>query len=215
MKSNPKIAIIDYGVGNLHSLLKAVQNFTANVKVTDDPEEIASSDALILPGVGAFQAGMEGLAVRGLVDTVKNAAKSGKPILGICLGAQILLEKGYEFGQHIGLGLIPGKVVKFEKLAEEEKIPQVGWNRIYPRSESTLWENTILAGLEKRNPHTYFVHSYIMVPDDDKDTLAKASYGGEDFCAAVKKGNITGTQFHPEKSGEVGLAIIKNFVDSI
>jgi|SRR3989344_1889858 len=213
MNKNAKISIIDYGVGNLHSLLKAVQNFAVNVKITDDSEEIASSDALILPGVGAFQAGMEGLAVRGLTSTVKNFAASGKPILGICLGAQIMLDKGFEFGEFEGLGLIPGKVVHFPTLAEKEKIPQIGWNDIYPPAEKG-WSDPILKTIPV-NSSVYFVHSYILEPEKQENALARAKYGGYEFCAAIRKGKIIGTQFHPEKSGKIGLEIIKNFVDSI
>lgn len=213
MTKSPKISIIDYGVGNLHSLLKAVQNFTGDVHVTENVEKIRKSDALILPGVGAFQAGMEGLAVRDLTSAVKNFVSSGKPILGICLGAQIMLGKGFEFGEFEGLGLIPGKVVYFPELPEKEKIPQIGWNKIYPRPGQN-WNDSILRGLPE-NSYAYFVHSYILEPENTENILARSKYGGYEFCAAIQKDNIIGTQFHPEKSGEIGLSIIKNFVDQI
>lgn len=211
MTKSPKISIIDYGVGNLHSLAKAVQNFTSNVRVTDDAGEISSSDALILPGVGAFAAGMEGLEVRGLTQAVKNFAASGKPILGICLGAQIMLEKGFEFGEFAGLGLIGGQVVRFPELSE--KIPQIGWNKI-SRGAGQNWNDSILKDLPP-DPDVYFVHSYILEPQNPENALAMSEYGGQKFCAAIQKGKIFGCQFHPEKSGSVGLKIIENFIKLI
>lgn len=205
-----KISIIDYGVGNLHSLIKGVQQFTKNVQVTDEAEEIETSSALILPGVGAFAAGMEGLEVRGLVNKIKEAAQSGKPILGICLGAQIMLSMGFEFGEFAGLDLISGKVVEFPVLPEAEKIPHMGWNKIYSGPNDN-WENSILNNIAQ-NSSVYFVHSYILEPKDKTSILAMANYGGYEFCAAIRRENIFGLQFHPEKSGEVGLNIIKNFI---
>ena len=232
MSVRPKISIVDYGVGNLHSLNKAVKLFTDNAVITEDKDTIASSDGVILPGVGAFEAGMSGLKVRNLIDTVKNFAAAGRPMLGICLGAQLMLSKGFEFGEFDGLGIVPGKVTHFPELPEKEKIPHIGWNHIYlvrnlmprasavPRTErisnevNSPWENTILDGIPE-NANVYFVHSYILVPDDPSNILALANYGGYEFCAAIRKGNIYGCQFHPEKSGPIGLNIIKNFIEKI
>jgi len=204
------IAVIDYGVGNLHSLLKAFAGFGVNVFVTEEINKIKTADAIVLPGVGSFKSGMEGLKIRGLVETVKNFAKTGKPILGICLGAQLMLGKGYEFGELNGLGIIPGKVVKFPKL--EEKIPHIGWNEIY--CEKSKWENTILDSVEEKTD-VYFVHSYILEPDKKENILSLAKYGGYEFCSAIRKDNTYGCQFHPEKSGRVGLKIIENFIKLI
>lgn len=208
-----KIVIIDYGVGNLRSLIKAVQKFTSKTVVTDEAEVVNDASALILPGVGAFAAGMEGLKIRGLLEPVKNFAKAGKPILGICLGAQILLSRGYEFGDFEGLDLIAGKVVHFPELQNHEKIPEVGWNQI-SEAHPGGWRGTILEEIPP-GASVYFVHSYIPVPEHEKHVLAKSRYGGYEFCSAIKHENITGTQFHPEKSGSIGLAIIKNFINSL
>lgn len=203
------IAIIDYGVGNLYSLKKALDNFGNNVFITEEAEKILLADAIILPGVGSFEAGMKGLRVRNLVDVIKQYANNGKPILGICLGAQLLLDKGYEFGSFDGLGIIPGKVVKFPKL-KKERVPHIGWNGIFPVKNSK-WDKTIL-NTTKPNSDVYFVHSFVLQPDKKDDILAMASYGDYQFCSAVRRGNIYGCQFHPEKSGEIGLNIINNFI---
>ena len=130
--------------------------------------------------------------------------------MGICLGAQLLFSRGFEFGEHEGLGIIKGSVIKFQELPEKEKIPQVGWNSVLP-SASVSWRGTIFNGLEKRCI-VYFVHSYIFKPEDTQNVLGETIYGGLTFCSAVRKGNVYGTQFHPEKSGTVGLEILKNFV---
>lgn len=204
-----KIAIIDYGVGNLYSLLKAFKHFGADAFITESAEDILSSDAVVLPGVGAFKSGMEGLKIRGLIKTVRDYAKTEKPMLGICLGAQLILSKGYEFGESGGLNIIKGKVVKFPKL--KEKVPHIGWNEIYGNKK---WDKTILENI-KKNSDVYFVHSYILKPDKKEDILSLAKYGDYEFCSAIKRGNIYGCQFHPEKSGKLGLKIIENFINLI
>lgn len=205
-----RISIVDYGVGNLRSLLRAFEYFKSDAHITEDPGDLAESAGIVLPGDGAFAAGMSGLAVRGLKQTVVDFAQSKKPILGICLGAQILLSEGYEFGHHRGLGLIPGKVTRFPKDVGE-KIPQIGWNRIYaPPGKS--WAGMIFNGIGQGS-NVYFIHSYIIEPEKKSGILAQTTYGGFQFCSAVGRGNIYGCQFHPEKSGEVGLSIIKNFIN--
>ncbi|OGN10628.1 MAG: imidazole glycerol phosphate synthase, glutamine amidotransferase subunit [Candidatus Yanofskybacteria bacterium RIFCSPHIGHO2_02_FULL_41_11] len=200
-----RVAIVDYGIGNLYSLRKACAKFTENAVISEDPDVISSADAIILPGVGAFKAGMEGLKKRNLVKIIKRITASGKPILGICLGAQLMLEKGYEFGEFNGLGLIPGKVVPLPSL-KNAKIPQIGWNKLRFYKKSSLFDSL--------NPksYVYFVHSYILKPASRSNILAETSYGGYKFCSAIKSGNAYGTQFHPEKSGVVGLKIIENFI---
>lgn len=211
MNNKVKIAIIDYGVGNLYSLIRAFEFFGVEVVVTEDANALAQVDGIVLPGVGSFEAGMRGLEIRGLTDKIKNMAKNNKPMLGICLGAQIMLTEGHEFGVFKGLDIVKGKVVAFPELEDNEKIPHVGWNRIFPCKEES-WRDTFLNKFNK-NDQVYFVHSYVLEPSSSDDILALSSYGGHIFCSAVKKGNIYGCQFHPEKSGQAGLKIIENFIN--
>ena len=211
------IAIIDYGVGNLYSIKKALDKFGQNTFITEEADKISGADAVILPGVGSFKAGIEGLKIRNLLKPVKDFAKSGKPMLGICLGAQLMLGKGYEFGTFTGLNIIPGKVVKFRRL--KEKVPHIGWNEIYGdkskiKNQKSKWENTILDSI-KENCDVYFVHSYLLQPNKKENILSLTKYGKYEFCSAIKKNNIYGCQFHPEKSGLAGLKILENFVNLI
>src|SRR3989338_7201535 len=152
---------------------------------------------------------MRGLKIRGLKEKVKEFAGKNKPVLGICLGAQILLTQGSEFGTHEGLDIIKGKVVHFPELNEHEKIPHVGWNTVQMLNTDSILKSV------KENDHFYFVHSYALEPEAKENILAQTVYGGHTFCSAVKKGNIYGCQFHPEKSGKVGLKIIENFINLI
>lgn len=209
---NPKISIIDYGVGNLYSVVNAFKKFSGNVAITEEPETIKTSDAIVLPGVGSFELGMKGIELRGLKNAIKEFADSGRPVLGICLGAQIMLTKGYEFGIFDGLDLISGQVVHFPKLILGTKTPHIGWNGIY-RGDNP-WDGTILRSIDK-DDNVYFVHSFFLEPSNKENILALTKYGGREFCSVVKKGNIYGCQFHPEKSGEIGLRIIKDFIELI
>jgi len=211
MITNPKIAIVDYGLSNLYSISKALERFTGNIFITDELSVMNSADAIVLPGVGAFAEGMKGLEMRGLVQGIRDFANSGKPILGICLGAQLLLSKGYEFGIFDGLDIIKGEVIKFPEI-KDAKIPHIGWNKIY--STNNNWGGTILDRV-KQNANMYFVHSYILKPQKEENIFALSEYGGYEFCSIIRKGNIYGCQFHPEKSGEQGLNIIKNFIQII
>ena len=200
------ICIVDYGVGNIHSALKAFKLYCSEAKMSDDSEELKTASGLVLPGVGAYEVGMNGLRERGLIEIIQNASKDGVPILGICLGAQLLLSTGYEFGEHEGLDLIPGSVKHFPELSV--RVPHMGWNEIF---DSGSWEGTILEGIGDR-PEMYFVHSYIMEPSSGKHRLAETEYGEKRFTSVVRHGNTYGCQFHPEKSATLGLRIVENFV---
>src|SRR3989339_546193 len=213
MKNDLKIAIVDYGVGNLYSLIKAFEFWGVQAIVSEDPKVLKEASAIVLPGVGSFEAGMRGLEIRELVETIQEIAKSGKPILGICLGAQLMLSLGHEFGIFKGLDIIRGKVVRFPNLDNNEKVPHIGWNTISP-PKNIDWKDTILDSSDPKNSF-YFVHSYILEPESKENIFALTEYGGYTFCSIVKKGNIYGCQFHPEKSGEVGLKLINNFINLI
>lgn len=210
MTKNRDIVIVDYDVGNIHSARKAFLNFGKTTVLSNDPEVIEKACGVVLPGVGAFSAAMDGLKKYGLVDTIKKVAAENKPLLGICVGAQVFFSEGHEFGIHQGLGIIQGKVIRFNPSECREKIPQVGWNSIFPPNQIS-WGGTIFEHL-KQEDQLYFVHSYFFKPDSEDDILSMTNYGGFEFCSAVKKGNIYGCQFHPEKSGKVGLSIIQNFI---
>jgi len=200
------IAIIDYGVGNLFSLCSSLKRIGAEAVVTADPRLISKADKLILPGVGAFADAAEKLRDTGLGDLVKEQAARGKDIMGICLGMQLLFEKSYEFGEHEGLGLLRGSVVPMEgSIPGELKIPHIGWNALHFCKESKLLRYI------KEGDCVYFVHSYYAENCDDS-LVATAEYGKE-LTAAVQKGNIMGCQFHPEKSGDVGLNILRAFCE--
>lgn len=200
------IAIIDYGVGNLFSLTSSLKKIGADVVVTSDTDEIKSADKVILPGVGAFEDAAEKLRKSGLDKLLIEEAKNGKNIMGICLGMQMLFEKSYEYGEHKGLGLLKGNVIGMQgKIPAELKIPHIGWNALIMKKQSPLFKYV------NEGDCVYFVHSYYASECEDS-VIATAEYGIE-VTAAVAKDNVMGCQFHPEKSGEVGLKILKAFCE--
>ncbi|GJQ22502.1 MAG: imidazole glycerol phosphate synthase subunit HisH [Planctomycetia bacterium] len=203
------IVIVDYGMGNLRSVEKAFERFGFPVKVTDNPSEVIHAEKLVLPGVGAFRDAMDGLRQRGLIEPVKNSIRSGKPFLGICLGLQLLFSKGYEDGEHEGLNIISGKVVRFDfpenKTNGRLKIPHMGWNQI-----SFMKKRIPILSNVPNNVYMYFVHSYYVCPDDESVIATKTEYG-VCFTSMIWYKNIYATQFHPEKSQEFGLTLLKNF----
>ncbi len=204
-----KIGIIDYGMGNLHSVSGALRHIGADCFISRDKAELDSADALILPGVGAFPLAMENLNALDMVSFIRDEAAK-KPLLGICLGMQLLFDVGYEFGECKGLGLIGGKVIRIDEDLDgfDYKIPHMGWNRLEIVNDSPLMKNL------PENPYVYFVHSFKAVTADRKNLVASSEYGCE-ITAVVSNGKVYGTQFHPEKSEAVGLAILKNFCDII
>ena len=198
------IAIIDYGVGNLFSLKSSFAAIGAEAAVTCDPEVIRAADGVLLPGVGAFRDAAAKLRAGGMDALVKKLAAEGKPLLGICLGMQLLFDKSFEYGEYGGLGLIPGNVVPLEGYVPAElKIPQIGWNALELKGDCPLFRYI------KSGDHVYFVHSYYA--DCPAEYVAADTEYGAPVTAAVRKGNVFGCQFHPEKSGEVGLSILKAF----
>ncbi|MEA1915282.1 MAG: imidazole glycerol phosphate synthase subunit HisH [Campylobacterota bacterium] len=199
------IAIIDYNMGNLASVYNACSLLDTHAQVVSDPEKLKDFDRVILPGVGAFGDAMEHLHTTGMYDAIHEYAQSGKPMIGICLGMQLLFESSQEFGHTDGLGLIDGEVVKFDKskMHEDFKIPHMGWNTIVNK------EHALFKGL--KDPYLYFVHSYHAVTSE-QNIIGKTTYGYE-FASAVNKDNIYGFQPHPEKSHDNGIQILKNFIE--
>jgi glutamine amidotransferase len=198
------IALIDYGIGNLRSVEKALAAVGADVRLTTDPAEILAADKVVLPGVGAFGDGMAGLHARGLIDVLKTIVVRETPLLGICLGMQLLFEGSDELGRFAGLGFLPGRVRRFP--AGDLKVPQTGWNQLLPVRESIL--------LKELTPgsYAYFNHSYYCDPADKDDVLVRTDYGIR-YASVVGRGQLYGVQFHPEKSQAVGLQILRNFVE--
>jgi glutamine amidotransferase len=204
----PVIAVVDYDMGNLHSACKGLEKAGATTQVTDSPADIERADAVVLPGVGAFDPAVKHLRSRGLEEPIKQAVKSGKPFLGICLGLQILFD-GSEEGTEPGLGIIAGTVRRFRP-EPGITIPHMGWNELeFTQSHCPLWQQ--LSG----NPRVYFVHSYYVDPIDTTIRAATVTHGSQTVTAAIARDNLMAVQFHPEKSSTTGLQILSNFVAQV
>jgi glutamine amidotransferase len=210
------IALIDYGISNLRSVQKAFEHLDTEVTLVDTPDRLAQADRLILPGVGAFPAGMRGLRERGLIEPIKQAARESKPLIGICLGMQLLFESSDEMGETEGLGLLPGQVTKIQDARSKKqeagssqqpvlKIPHMGWNQLDVVRDHPLVRDLVSGS------YAYFVHSYAIYPEDQSIVLATTEYGGP-FASTVGRGKVCGLQFHPEKSQAVGLKLLRNFL---
>lgn len=197
------ITIVDYQMGNLRSVQKGFEKVGHAAEIASDPRKIAEADHLVLPGVGAFRDAIAELKRRELVEPIREHIAAGKPFLGVCLGLQLLFDVGYEGGEYEGLGVIPGKVVRFE-LPPQYKVPHMGWNQAHFVKRPPIFE-----GLEE-GAYFYFVHSYYVVPEDRDVVAIEADYGGP-FCASVWRENLFATQFHPEKSQQNGLRLLENF----
>ncbi|MBT3585331.1 MAG: imidazole glycerol phosphate synthase subunit HisH, partial [Halobacteriovoraceae bacterium] len=204
--SSKSVAIVDYGVGNLFNIQRAMDYIDVKSKVTRNKKEIMEASHLLLPGVGAFGPGMDYLKNYELVDTVKEFANSGKPTMGICLGMQLLLSISHEGGDHHGLNLIKGDVSPMSR-GKGIKIPQITWNALTP-PEGVTWKGTILEGLDLGS-YVYFLHGYKVNVEDKNDCIAETEYGYNKFCSVLKRENISGCQFHPETSSKNGLKIFK------
>lgn len=216
----PTVAIVDYGMGNLFSVRQACRQVGLDAIVTSNKDDIANADAVILPGIGAFGDAMTTLRRLDLVSVLKDVAASRTPLIGVCLGLQLLMTESFEFGHHEGLGIIPGQVVRFENPTEASrklKVPQVGWNRILQvdsQNGNSTWANSPLAGIAD-GEFMYFVHSYIVKPEDSSLILSRTRYGQVEFCSSINVGNIFACQFHPERSGTEGLKIYRNLATAI
>lgn len=208
-----QVAIIDYGMGNLFSVKRACEYVGLRASITCDMDEILSAAAAILPGVGAFEDAMNSLRSLDLVTTLNEFVASSRPLMGICLGMQLLMSQSHEFGIHEGLSFVPGKTVRLERASNADvpvKVPQVGWNSLISAGkDSVSWTRTMLQGLTD-GVFMYFCHSFVTEPEDKDVIVATTRYGGNEFCSVLQAGNIFACQFHPERSGINGLEIYRN-----
>ena len=211
------VTVVDYGLGNLFNLVTALRVVGAEVKVTDDPGEVARSGRVILPGVGAFGPGMDVLRAKALDEAIREVRRSGRPLLGICLEMQFLMTESEEHGLHRGFDFIPGRVRLFEATRGGErvcKVPQISWNRLEPNSAApALWEQSVLRGTPS-GVEMYFVHSYYVQTGDPHHTIATTEYGGQTYASVVGHENVCGVQFHPERSAASGLKLLQNFLET-
>ena len=199
------ITIVDYGSGNLRSVQKAFERLGATATITDDPNVVAAAERLVLPGVGAVGDAMRELDARGLVEPIQTHVRADRPFFGICMGLQLLFETGWEGGRHAGLGLLEGDVARFD-IAPELKVPHMGWNTV-------SWRGATAARPPVAdNGYFYFVHSYFPVPEDDSLVAATTRYGQDTFAAAIETSSLLACQFHPEKSQDAGLRLLRNFL---
>lgn len=197
------ITVVDYGMGNLRSVSKALEKVGLDVKVSSNPADIENAKGIVVPGVGAFGDAMHNLERLNLLQPILRSIQKGKPYLGICLGLQILFEYGYEFGEHEGLGVLKGKVIRFQN-KKGFKVPHMGWNQVWIKQKEGLFSEI------KDGEYFYFVHSFYASPSDSKDIASTTDYSIE-FCSAVQKENVWAVQFHPEKSQKAGLKLLTNF----
>ena len=212
----PRVAIVDFGMGNLFSVKHACEWAGLQATITASRETLLSADAVILPGVGAFGDAMAALCRHDLVSVLQEIEACGKPFLGICLGMQLLMTESYEFGRHKGLGFIKGEVVRLEHSVEHDrtlKVPQIGWNRIM-QSGPGSWQGALLDGVPD-GEFMYFVHSFYVKPVDPRVVLSLTRYGSTNICSSLRQGNIFACQFHPERSGPQGLQVYRNLAKQV
>ena len=210
-----RITLLDYGMCNMLNVARAFEHAGADLHVTEDPRDVAAADRLVVPGVGAFRDSIDEVNRRGFGDAIRRYVETGRPMLGICVGMQILFEASEEFGEHAGLGILKGRVRAIPNVTSDgapQRVPHIGWNHLVEPEAGRDWRGTLLAPLQGAHPAVYFVHSFAAQPADPSDRLADCAYGGHRLCAAVQRGNVMATQFHPERSGETGLAVVRHFV---
>lgn len=215
---NASVAIVDYGLGNLYSVQRACDHVGLRATITNDPDAVRRADGIILPGVGAFGDAMSTLRANGMVEVLREAIAADRPFMGICLGVQLLMSESHEFGQHEGLGIIAGDVVRFDAprdLVDGRervlKVPEVCWNRV---AATRSWAGTPLSVM-RDGQHMYFVHSYYVRPADPSVVLSTTRYGDVEYCSSIARGNLFACQFHPERSGAEGLAIYRAWADQL
>ncbi len=210
--NQPNVVIVDYGMGNLFSIKNAFRVSGLETVITSSGQDILAADGVVLPGVGAFGKAMTTLRELGLVEVLQKVAQRDKPLLGICLGMQLLMSESSEFGQHEGLGIFSGTVTRLDDgQARSFKVPHIGWNSIYPVSVQNDWNGSSLEGLNQGD-FMYFVHSYCVKPADPRIILSQTRYEGVEFCSSLERKNIFACQFHPEKSADKGLHIYQNWI---
>ncbi len=212
---NRKVTVVDYGMCNLFNVVRAFEHVGADVTVATTPDAVQQADRLVVPGVGAFRDSMKEVQSRGFADVIRQFAQTERPLFGICVGMQILFDASEEFGEHAGLGILPGRVRAIPAMTttgQAQRVPHIGWNHLH--SGGRDWAGTLLAPLAGSDPALYFVHSFAASPDRPEDSLAHCLYGGHKVCAAVQRGHVMATQFHPERSGTIGLQVVDHFCKS-
>lgn len=210
-----RITLVDYGMANLLNVARAFQHCGADIDIIEDPKAIKSAERLVVPGVGAFKDCIDEIRTRGFDDAIKQFTLTERPLLGICVGMQILFESSEEFGQHAGLGILPGQVKAIPKQSPSGKsvrVPHIGWSHLVKPETGRNWSETLLDAYEGKAPAVYFVHSFAAHPAHAEDRLADCIYGDQKICASVQRDNLMATQFHPERSGPVGLSLINRFM---
>jgi glutamine amidotransferase len=213
--SAQKITLLDYGMCNMLNVARALEHAGADVNVTENPKEAVAAERLVVPGVGAFSGCMRAVNDLGHGDAIREFVKSGRPMLGICVGMQILFDASEEFGETPGLGILPGRVRLVPNVTTSgapQRVPHIGWNHLIEPQDGRSWDRTLLEPFRGVGPAVYFVHSFAAQPSNDDDRLADCDYGGHRISAMVKRDNVTATQFHPERSGTVGLRMLKEFL---
>jgi glutamine amidotransferase len=217
MSSPHKVTLLDYGMCNMLNVARAFEHAGADLVVTEDPKTALTAERLVVPGVGAFSDSMAEVKARGHDDAIRRFVESGRPMLGICVGMQILFEGSDEFGETPGLGIIGGWIRAVQPNGVNDlpqRVPHIGWNNLlYPQTNRT-WEGTMLADAKADRAAVYFVHSFAAMPTDPADRLADCEYGGHRLAAAINRDNVTASQFHPERSGEVGIEMLRRFIRS-